>query len=155
MEIINNEYTMKFSGSIDIAKPRHDVVRFFADPNYLGEYQDGFIKKELISGIQGQEGAVSKMFYKYGKRDMELTETISVNRLPDSFESSYHHVHMDNSMKCKFIELDGENTRYEYEFEYTRISWFMPKLIAILFPGIYRKQGEKWMRQFKEFVEKQ
>jgi hypothetical protein len=28
-------------------------------------------------------------------------------------------------------------------------------LMAILFPGIYRKQGEKWMKQFKEFVEKQ
>lgn len=31
----------------------------------------------------------------------------------------------------------------------------MPKLMAILFPGIFKKQGEKWMRQFKEFAEKQ
>jgi hypothetical protein len=58
-------------------------------------------------------------------------------------------------MKCTFIELDDQNTRYEYEFEYTRINWVMPKLMAILFPGMYRKQAEKWMVQFKEFVEKQ
>ena len=39
---------MKFKGSIEIAKSRDEVVKFFADPNYLGEYQDGFIKKDLI-----------------------------------------------------------------------------------------------------------
>lgn len=146
---------MKFKGSIDINKPRNEVVRLFTDPANLGEYQDGFIKKELVSGKQGEDGAISKMYYKYGKRDMELTETITANRLPESFESSYHHIHMDNTMKCTFVTINDNQTRYDYEFEYTRIDWFMPKLIAILFPGMYRKQGEKWMNQFKEFVEKQ
>jgi len=146
---------MKYKGSIEIAKSREEVVKYFADPKYLGEYQDGFIKKNLISGEIGKDGAVSEMFYKYGNRDMELTETIIANQLPESFESSYHHKHMDNFMRCKFIALSDNQTRYEYEFEYTRINWLMPKLMAILFPSIYRKQGEKWMKQFKEFVEKQ
>ena len=146
---------MKIKGSLIINKPQTEVVEFFADPNYLGEYQDGFQKKELVSGEMGQKGAVSNMYYKYGKREMVLTETITANRLPDSFEAFYHHKHMDNTMKCAFLPLGDKQTRYEYEFEYTRINWIMPKLIAILFPGMYRKQGEKWMRQFKEFVEKQ
>lgn len=68
---------MKFSGSLDIEKPREEVVKYFADPAYLGNYQDGFVSKELKSGEQGQNGAVSKMMYKYGNRDMELTETIT------------------------------------------------------------------------------
>lgn len=146
---------MKFKGSIDINKPQSLVAELFADPNNLKEYQDGFQKKELISGQMGQENAISKMYYKYGKRDMELTETITSNQLPHSFEASYHHIHMDNTMKCTFVPINENSTRYEYEFEYTRINWVMPKLIAILFPSMYRKQGEKWMRQFKEFVEKQ
>ena len=146
---------MKFAGSLEINKPRSEVVKYFADPQYLGEYQDGFMKKELVSGEPGTEGAVSKMYYKYGKRDMELTETVTANQLPDSFEAFYHHKHMDNTMKCNFIGLDDGRTRYEYEFEYTRMNWLMPKLIAILFPGMYRRQGEKWMKQFKAFVEKQ
>ena len=62
---------------------------------------------------------------------------------------------MDNTMKCRFVPLDDNKTRYEYEFEYTRISWVMPKLMAIIFPGMFRKQGEKWMRQFKAFAETQ
>ena len=58
-------------------------------------------------------------------------------------------------MKCKFVQIGDNKTRYEYEFDYTRINWVMPRLMAILFPGMFRKQGEKWMRQFKEFVEQQ
>ena len=86
---------------------------------------------------------------------MVLTETITSNQLPDSFEATYHHKHMDNTMKCTFKALGDNKTRFEYEYEYTRINWIMPKLLAILFPGMYRKQGEKWMQQFKESVEKQ
>jgi hypothetical protein len=145
---------MKYKGSIDISKPQSKVAEAFSDPDNLKEYQDGFQKKELVSGQIGMEGAVSKMFYKYGKRDMELTETITKNNLPDSFEAFYQHKHMDNTMKCKFIPIGDNKTRYEYEFEYTRISWVTPRLMAILFPGMFRKQGEKWMRQFKEYVEK-
>lgn len=146
---------MIFKGSLEIAKPRDEVIKYFIDPKYLGEYQDGFARKDLISGEQGKAGAISKMYYQDGSRSLELTETIIANQLPDWFESNYHHKHMDNTMKCKFIALDDHRTKYEYEFEYTRINWIMPRLMAILFPGMYRKQGEKWMRQFKEFVEKQ
>ncbi|AUP79215.1 SRPBCC family protein [Flavivirga eckloniae] len=146
---------MKIKGAIEIDKSRDEVVKYFADPKYLGEYQDGFVKKELVSGVQGEKGAVSKMYYRQGKRDMELTEAITNNQLPDLFESNYHHKHMDNTMKCEFIVLDDNRTRYEYEFEYTRINWFMPKMMAILFPSMYKKPAQKWMIQFKEFVENQ
>ncbi len=147
--------TMKYYGSIDIKQPIKKVTELFADPKNLKEYQDGFIRKELVSGKEGDDGAVSKMYYKFGNREMELTETITQNELPNLFEASYHHKHMDNTMKCTFTALNDNQTRYDYEFEYTRINWVVPKLMAILFPSMYRKQGEKWMKQFKEFAEKQ
>ncbi|MEK6152540.1 hypothetical protein WIW50_04745 [Flavobacteriaceae bacterium 3-367] len=125
----------------------------FINPNFNKDYQDGFIKKELISGVATQVDAKSKMYYTYGKRDMVLTETVLKNELPKSFEAFYSHKHMDNTMKCTFIEIGPEKTEYRYEFVYTRINWVLPKLMAILFPSMYRKQGDKWMKQFKEFVE--
>jgi len=146
---------MKFKGSIEIKKPVDLVSKLFADPAYLKEYQDGFIRKELVEGEAGKDAAISKMYYQYGKGEMELTETIISNKLPDSFEAFYHHKHMDNTMKCSFKELEPGLTKYEYEYEYVRMNWVMPKLIAILFPSMYRKQGEKWIRQFRDFVEKQ
>lgn len=145
---------MKHKGFIDINQSRNKVVELFEDPKNLKEYQDGFIRKEPVSGKQGHVGAVSKMYYKHGKQEMELVETITKNELPDAFEASYHHVHMDNTMKCSFLELGENRTRYEFEYEYTRIDWVMPKLMAMLFPGMYRKPAEKWLRQFKAFAER-
>lgn len=146
---------MKFSSSIVINKPRDLVVELFKNPEYLKHYQDGFQRKELISGNAGEDGAVSNMYYKMGKNEMELKETITANRLPESFSSTYEHKYMDNTMECRFIVVDENTTRYEADYEYTRLNWIMPKLIAILFPGIYRKQGEKWMNNFKVFAESQ
>lgn len=146
---------MKYSGQIQINKPQTKVAEQFLYPENNKAYQDGFLRKELVSGLQGQAGAVSKMYYQFGSRELELTETIHANRLPLSFEAFYHHPHMDNTMKCRFIRLDENSCRYEYEFEYTRVSWLMPKLMFLLFPGMFRKQIEKWIRQFKEFAENQ
>lgn len=56
---------MKFNGSIDINRPLGLVAELFADPQYLHEYQEGFVKKELISGSAGENGAVSKMYFKF------------------------------------------------------------------------------------------
>ena len=144
---------MKYQGYIDIHQNRKIVVAAFMNPAYLKEYQDGFQKKEVISGNAGEEGCVSKMHYQYANREMVLTETIVKNQLPEYFEAFYHHEHMDNTMKVSFVEIDANTTRYNYEYEYTRLSWIMPKLIGILFPNVYRKQGEKWFQQFKTFTE--
>lgn len=146
---------MIIKGSIDINKPRAEVVAVFSNPKYNGEYQDGFVKKELVEGEEGAIGAVYQILYKQSGRDMELTETITNNQLPDLYESNIHHEHMDNTMKVRFIVLDSNTTRYEYEYVYTRINWIMPRLMAILFPSMFRKPPQKWLRQFKEFVEKQ
>ncbi|MEP1034996.1 SRPBCC family protein [Ekhidna sp.] len=146
---------MKFNGSIDIKQSRDKVAELFADPAYLKEYQEGFEKKELLKGDAGKEGAISKMYYRNGKHEMVLTETIISNNLPDSFEALYHHKHMDNTMKCTFTQLEDGVTRYDTEVNYTRINWVLPRLIAILFPGMYKKPAQRWLENFKNFVEKQ
>jgi hypothetical protein len=146
---------MKFKGSIEIDKPQEVVSSFFINPDYLGEYQEGFLRKELVSGNAGEKGAISKMYYAMGKREMELTETVIANNLPNVFEGHYHHKHMDNTMKCTFTALEPNKTLYESEIEYTRINWVMPRLMAILFPGMYKKPAQRWLNNFKAFVEKQ
>lgn len=145
---------MKHTGHIDINQEREVVVWLFADPENLKHYQDGFIKKETVSGEAGQTGAEAMMFYRHGKHSMELKETIINNGLPDSFEAHYHHKSMDNTMVCRFEDLGGGKTRYHYAYEYTRIDWVMPKLISILLPSMYKKPAEKWLAQFKSFAEK-
>jgi len=146
---------MKFKGEVIINKPRDLVTQLFVDPKHMTEYQDGFQRKDLESGEVNQKGAVSKIYFQQGKRKMELTETITKNNLPESLEAFYHHIHMDNTMKCTFTALDETSTKYEYEFEYTAVRGFMPKLMMRLAPGMFKKPAAKWMNQFKTFVEQQ
>lgn len=144
---------MKFTCTIIINKPKEQVATLFANPDYLKEYQDTFICKELISGESGKNGAVSKMLYKMGKGEMELTETIIENNLPDSFYAEYHHKHTDNTMRCTFESKDDNNTIYSSEIHYTSIRGFMPKAMAFLFPSVFKKQVNKWLVNFKNFAE--
>lgn len=146
---------MKFTCTIDINRPQAEVAELFANPDHLKEYQKGFISKELLEGTAGQNDAISKILFKQGKGTMELTETIVNNSLPLEFEAHYHHKHMDNTMKSKFISLSDNQTRYVTEVEYTALRGFFPKIIAFLFPRMFKKQVQKWLENFKSFAERQ
>ena len=139
-------------GYIDIEKPRDLVMDIFLDPAYQGKYQDGFISKTLLEGELNKEGAKSKILFSNKGSDMELIETIVENNLPESYEAFYHHIHMDNTMVCRFEALSETKTRYHYTYQYTRMT-FMPKLMALVFPGMFKKPAEKWLKQFKELLE--
>jgi len=53
------------------------------------------------------------------------------------------------------MDLGENKTRYRTEVVYTRINWVMPRLIALLFPGIYKKQAHKWIENFKRLLDKE
>ena len=145
---------MKFNSSMVIQAPRDRVVELFSNPDNLSKWQDGYQRSEPVSGTPGQPGAQKKMFYSMGGREMELLETITSNDLPDSFSALYQHPAMENTMTSRFVEIEGgAATRFECDVEYTKFNGFMPKLMSTLFPGMFRKQAEKWFVQFKAYAE--
>ena len=146
---------MKFSSTLDIRARRERVVELFRNPDNLSKWQDGFQGVTHVSGVAGETGAPKKMFYANGGREMELLETITLNRLPDEFSALYQHIHMENTMTSRFSEIDGgSGTRFECEVEHTKFNGLMPRLIAWLFPGMFRKQAQKWFDQFKAYAER-
>ncbi|MFD2568926.1 SRPBCC family protein [Pseudotenacibaculum haliotis] len=146
---------MKFTCTVTINKPLSIVTDFFVNPDYIHEYQEGFQKKELISGSAWQEGAVSKLYYAQGKRTMELTETIIKNDLPNEFYAQYHHIFTDNTMRSVFTAVSDDVTRYDAEIHYTEFRGFMVKTMSFLFPSFFKKQVQKWLNNFKRFLENQ
>lgn len=144
---------MKFICSVIINQPKEKVAAYFENPDYLGKYQEGFLRKELISGNPFEENTISKLYYKMGKGEMELTETVIKNDLPNSFLAQYHHKHTDNTMKSIFTSLDENQTRYDAEIDYTALRGFMVKLMAFIAPSFFKKQVQKWLNNFKTFLE--
>ena len=140
---------MKFTCSIVINQSRAKIVEFFSKTEYQHHFQDGFISKTLLSGTEGENGSTSKMVYKR----LELIETVLENNLPDSFYALYEHKHTTNTMRITFTELNENSTQYDSEIHYTKFNGFIINALVKLFPGMFKKQVLKWMKQFKEFAE--
>ena len=142
---------MKYSSEVIINRPVQKVVDLFDNPNNLKYWQPGLQSFEHISGEPGKPGAKSRIKYKMGKRDIEMIETIKVRNLPDEFSGTYEAKGVWNEVKNHFIPIDANTTKYISETEF-KLSGFM-KLIAWLMPGTFRKQTEKFMKDFKTFAE--
>lgn len=145
---------MKYKCTVDINSPMDKVVSLWEDEGLFKNWQDGFQSITLLEGEKGAIGSKSRILLQDGKRKMELIETIISNDLPNEKKGLYEHIHMTNTQTTKFEELSENTTRYTSEVEYTKFNGFMPKMMAKLFPGMFKKQSQKWMDQFKQFAEK-
>ena len=145
---------MKFNCSVTIDAPIDKVLDLFVDTENLKEWQDGFVRMEHQSGNPGEPGAKSLMVYNINNREIELIETIEVNNLPEEFTAVYEAKTMVNTMTSRFVDLMDGRTRYDAWLHYYQFNGLMPKIMAFLMPGMFRKQTLKWLFQFRDFVEK-
>lgn len=144
---------MRFLCEVEIALPIVEVIELYDNVDHYKEWQSGFVSYEHLSGKLGATGAKSKILLKQNNRDIELMETIVKKDLPGELIAIYEHKHMVNTMHCHFKEIDEAHTLFQMEIEYTKFIGFMPKLMAFLVPGMFKKQSQKWLDQFKIFAE--
>ena len=88
-----------------------------------------------------------------GKTKFTLLETITHNDLPQSIKMQVDILGkgINNTMLNRFTESDSNNTLYEVEVAYTFTSWPM-KIMATLFPKLFKKQVQKMMERFRDAV---
>ena len=58
-------------------------------------------------------------------------------------------------MKVTLKAIDETNTLLTTKIEYTKFIGLFPKILAMVFPGMFRKQVQKWLEKFKVFAENQ
>jgi len=142
---------MKYSNEVIINLPLNRVMELFDSEENLFKWQPELISFEHLSGEKGAVGAKSKLRYKMGKREVEMTETITVKNLPKEFTGTYEAKGVWNEVKNYFEALDAHSTRW-YSDCHFEFSGFM-KLIAFFMPGTFKKQSQKYLDQFKAFAE--
>jgi hypothetical protein len=96
---------------------------------------------------------IYKVVALFDHKQIELTETILVKNLPAMSSALYEHKHMVNTMTNRFYSPGQDRTIYEAEMHYTRFIGFIPKLMALLIPGLFKKQVQDTLDRFKSFVE--
>ena len=142
---------MKFSVSIEIDKPRDEVIRLFDDPDNLLKWMEGLQSFEHLDGVPGQVGARSRLRFKSGKREFEMIETITERDLPRTFTGTYEAKGVHNIVRNEFEPLGEGRTLYTSHNEF-QCSGIM-KIVAMLMPGQFRKQSLKFLEAFKQFAE--
>lgn len=146
---------MQFKAEITIKQPIEKTIALWQDKNNYQYWQDGFISKELISGELDKQNAISIIKLKQGNGEMELKETVLISNLPTEFKVLVEHKHMSNTMNNHFTAIDDNTTLWTAEIDYFKVNFWPAKVMMRLFPNMFKKQGEKWWNQFKDFAEKQ
>lgn len=144
---------MQFTCKVSIKKPINELISLWLDESNFKHWQDGFISLELIEGKKGELNSKSKITLQQGKHSMELIERIMVNDLPRERKSFVEHKHMNNIQTVSFNALSEEETECVSVIEYTEFKHLIPRIMAVLFPSMFKKQVQKWLDQFKQFAE--
>ena len=145
------EEKMKFTLELTINKPRTEVWTVFDNPENMSKWQPSLTKVELLSGIQGQPGAVSKLTYEEG-REFSLIEKVVARAEPGLYEVVYENEYTDNPMKNTFQEQGGNETLWAIEAEF-KFKTFTMKLLGPLLKKNFARRTQKDMERFKEFAE--
>jgi len=144
---------MKYVTEIIINTPREEVIKKLDNVENMKDWQRGLVNYEVIKGDPGSKGAQMKLEYQMGKRNMVLTETITKRNFPTEFHATYDTKGVHNIQYNYFQEIDAHTTRWISESEF-RFSSFGMKIMSWLMPGIFKKQSQKYLNDFKNFAEK-
>ncbi|WP_462280286.1 SRPBCC family protein [Salinivirga cyanobacteriivorans] len=142
---------MKYTVAIEINLPRKDVVELFMNPDNYPKWMEGLETYEVLEGEHGKDGARSRYFFKTGKREITMIETILKNDLPERLEVNYKAKGVYNNVISQFEIIDDKSTRYISIQEF-RFKGFM-KMLGWFMPGAFKKQTYENLEAFKKFVE--
>lgn len=144
---------MRYNLFIDIERPREEVFKKFDDPENLSKWQPGLLEMTLIKGKPGEIGSKHKMLYHMGHRKVEMIETLEARDAPKRLCGTYEADGVWNRVDNLFEEIDDHSTRWISEVEFRFRGW--TKLMGWLMPGAFKKQSYQYMKNFKEFIEKE
>jgi hypothetical protein len=153
---------MKYTVSIEIAKPLDEVAQLLADPVHIPKWLRGVVLHEPLNGVHGHVGTKSRVVMQMGEQKFEATETITRREPTDlraipkgsvvHFEREIVGEGMWNAARERLTEASPNTTLWVSENEY-RFSSLMMRLVGLLMPGSFRKQSLQIMEDFKAFAE--
>lgn len=153
---------MRYTNSIEIALPRERVAQLLADPAHLPKWLRGMVVHEPLEGAHGELGTTSRVVLQSGKRQMEMTETITrrepadLARIPAGsvvhFDRETVGAGMWSAVRDRLTEAGPDATLWESDSEF-RFGNPVMRLMAKLMPAMFRNQSQQHMQDFKAFAE--
>lgn len=143
---------MKYTTEVIIEKPIDEVINKLDNSDNMKHWQAGLVNTEHLSGTPGEFGAKMKLHYKFGKRKMELVETITKRNFPSEFHATYATTGVHNIQQNFFESTSDGHTKWTSKSEFQPTNFTM-RAMLFLMPRSFKKQSLKYMTDFKNFVE--
>ena len=142
---------MNYTVEIEINLPLERVISLFGKADNIRLWQPDLVSFESVSGTPGEVGAESKLVYKMGSREIEMTEVITQKNLPLISAGIYETDNVWNLVENSFISLGKDKTKWISKNEF-KCTGFV-KMMAMLMPGTFKKQSSQYLQNFKQFAE--
>ena len=143
---------LTYANEIVINRPLEQVASVFSDKEQIGDWQRGFVSLEETSGHPGANGSTSELLYLNRGKEMRMEEKITDNGLPHHFHGHYNMPGIRNVQRNFFEELTDGSTRWRSETEFQFDEWPM-RIMGRLMPGMFRKTSQRFMDDFKDWIE--
>ena len=142
---------MKYDMEVVIDLPVKEVNALLADTGLLFDWMPTLTAYKRISGTSGAPGSVAELTHKLGKREITITETVTVNDYPHRYSAEYTAPGCVNIVENELHELGPSKTKWimRNEFKCSGIMWLMAKLR----PSGFKNQTRQHLDTFKEFAE--
>ena len=139
---------LRFQLETEIHKPLDHVIKLFTNRALLHKWQPGLLSSEQMESYPYPR---YKLKFNFGRRKMEMTETILRNELPAHFEGTYEMKGVFNRINNSFEAKGPGTTKWTCITEF-RFSGLM-KIISIFMKDGFRQQSTVIMNNFKNFAE--
>jgi hypothetical protein len=143
---------MKYTLELTIQKSQTEVWKLFDNPANIKLWQPTLSGLEVLEGIQGKPGSISKLTYLEGTREFTLLEKVTHRDELKQFDTAYDNDFAHNTVKNSFIPIQANETRWKMEVEY-KFKTFLMKLAGPIMKRNFVTRSKWEMERFKEFAE--
>lgn len=142
---------MKYKIEIDIELPKERIISLLEDRKNDSKWQEGLKSFHHIDGTAGEIGSKSKITYVFGKKEIDITETI-IKKSSDETTFEYESNMVYNIVKNKFVSIDESTTKWKQYQDFRGKSILLRTMIFIM-PNMFKKQSVQFLNNFKKFAE--
>jgi uncharacterized membrane protein len=142
---------MKYTLELTIQKPQSEVWKLFGNPENMKLWQPTLTGIEVLEGVQGKSGSISKLTYSE-RREFTLLEKVIHRDELKRFDTAYDNDFANNTVKNSFEPVNENETLWKMEVEY-KFKTFLMKLAGPIMKRNFVARSKREMERFKEFAE--
>ena len=143
---------MNFKLELTVNRSQVDVWKVFTNHKNTNQWQTSLSKVELIDGVAGQQGAVSKLTYEEGERQFSLIEKVVDRNEPNQFDVLYENEFTDNPMKNTFVAQGEDQTLWIVDAQF-KFKTILMKIVGPFMKKNFITRTQRDMERFKKFME--